>query len=310
MMRTLSVLSRWKARLRLQERPPVAVEIASAGVLAAAKTVASDIKYAYRPLPVGAVTPGVNQPNLRNPEAISTALRSALEEVSGVMRSVTLLLPDPATRVFSLEFDSLPDDPSHVSAVLRLRLKKVVPFDIESARISYQLLDRSGNICKMLAVAVPKGVLNEYEAVVRDAGFQPGAVLPSALSALAALNSDEPVLSAYLSGVSLTTSITAGKNILLYRTHELPDNIDERTAEMQRDIAVALAYFEDELKTAPACVHYAGDLDADEFSRSVLAQPLPVKHYSASQQNGESPAFPFGSNPAGLVGALAGVRSA
>lgn len=308
MMRTSSLLSRWKARLHLHERPPVAVEIASTGVLAAAKTSDSDIKYAYRPLPAGALAASVSQPNLRNPNAISAALRSALEEVSAAMRSVTLLLPDPATRVFSLEFDSLPDDPAHISAVLRLRLKKVVPFDIESARISYQLLDRTSSVCKVLAVAIPRSVLSEYEAVVRDAGFQPGAVLPSALSALAALNSDEPAFSAYLSGVALTTSITAGKNILLYRTHELPEDFDERTAEMQRDIAVALAYFEDELKTAPACVHYAGDLDAEEFSRSVLTQPLPVKHYSASQQSGNIP-IPFRSNPAGLVGALAGVRS-
>lgn len=309
MTRTLSVLSRWKARLHLKERPPVAVEIAPSGVLAAARTAASEINYAFRPLPPGSVAAGVSLPNLRNHDAISAALRSALDEVSGDMRSVTLLLPDPASRVFSLEFDSLPDDPAHVSAVLRLRLKKVVPFDIESARISYQLLDCTGSTCRVLVVAVPRTVLNEYEAVVRDAGYQPGAVLPSALSALAALNSDEPVLSAYLSGVSLTTSITAGKNILLYRTHELPEDADERTAEMQRDIAVALAYFEDELKTAPACVHYAGDLDAEEFSRSVLAQPLPLKHYSAPRQSGVIP-FPCGSNPAGLLGALAGVRSA
>lgn len=309
MPRILSALSKWKARLRPAERPPVAVEIAVGGVLAAGNTSSSEIQYAFRPLPPGAVIASVSQPNLRNTEGVVAALRSALQEISGAMRSVTLLLPDPAMRVFSLEFDSLPDDPAQVLAVLRLRLKKVVPFDIAAARVSYQLLVHTGDTCRVLAVAVPRNVLNEYEAAVRDAGYQPGVVLPSALSALAALDSDEPILSAYLSGISLTTSITTGKDILLYRTHELPECSDERVAEMQRDIAVALAYFEDELKTAPACVHYAGDLDVNEFGRSVLARPIPVREYAPAQQSNGS-AIPEGTNSAGLVGALARVRFA
>lgn len=304
-----STLSKWKARLRPTEHPPVAVEIAARGVLAAVRITASELKYAFRPLPGGAVIASVSQPNLRKTESVVNAVRSALQEVSGAMRSVTLLLPDFAMRVFSLEFDTLPDDQAQVLAILRLRLKKVVPFDIEAARISYQLLVHTSDTCRILAVAIPRNVLNEYEGVVREAGYQPGVVLPSALSALAALNSDEPILSAYLSGISLTTSITTGKDILLYRTHELPECSEERAAEMQRDIAVALAYFEDELKTAPACVHYAGDLDADEFGRSVLPQPIPVREYAPTQRSSGS-AVPEGSNPAGLVGALARVRFA
>jgi len=40
--------------------------------------------------------------------------------------------------------------------------------------------------CKVLAAVLPGPVLAEYEAAVRAAGFEPGAVLPSSLAALAA----------------------------------------------------------------------------------------------------------------------------
>jgi type IV pilus assembly protein PilM len=294
--------------MRATKRPPVAVEIAPGGVLAAATTGESEITYAFRPLPEGAVIPSVSQLNLRSPEAITTAVGSALAEVSGTMRSVTVLLPDSATRVFSLEFDALPNESEDVIAVLRLRLKRVVPFDLETAKVSYQLLNSRGTVCKLLAVVVPRGVLNEYEAVVREAGYEAGAVLPSALSALAAITSDEPMLSAYLSGISLTTSITTRNNILLYRTHDLPDDLQERSIEIQRDIEVAVAYFEDELKATPSCLHYAGNVDAGEFSRSVLIRDIPIKDYASTMQNGTS--LPDAVNPAGLVGALAGARFA
>lgn len=309
MRRTDSLMSRLIVRIRPTERPPVAVAIASDGVLAASKTSGSEIKYAFRALPVGAVTANVSQPNLRFTEQIATAVRAALDEVAGGIRSVTLLLPDAAARVFSLEFDSLPDDRTAVLAVLRLRLKRVVPFDVEAAKISYQVLQRDRDVCKVLVVIVPRSVLNDYEAVIRDAGYVPGAVLPSALSALAALDADEPVLSAYLSGTTLTTSITIRNNILLYRTHELPEDSGERTAEIQRDVAVAVAYFEDELKAAPTCLHYAGDMAPEEFSHSVLTRHIPIKELSPNP-----PSMDLRTqerlNAAGLLGALAGTRCA
>jgi len=309
MTKTLPLLNRLRSRLHPAGRPPVAVEIAPGGVLAAAGTVSSEIKYAFRPLPEGAVIPNATQPNLRSPGVIASAVRSALEEVSGTMRFVTVLVPDPAVRVFALDFDSLPDAPADVLAVLRLRLKRVVPFDVEAAKISYQPLSQVDSSCKVLAVVIPGSVLNEYEAVVRDAGYHAGAVLPSALSALAALTPDEPILSAYLSSFSLTTSITAKNNILLYRTHELPQDADEKSAEIQRDIAVAVAYFEDQLRGSPPCVYYAGNIEAEEFGRSALTQKMPVRGYSSAPHT-DCKELPESSNPAGLLGALAGARCA
>ena len=95
--------------------------------------------------------------------------------------------------------------------MLRFRLRKMVPFDVEHAGVSYQILSQNKIECRVLVAVLPGPILAEYEAAVRAAGYEPGAVLPSSLAALAALDTTEPVLAACLSGLSLTTSITNGR---------------------------------------------------------------------------------------------------
>ncbi len=53
---------------------------------------------------------------------------------------MTVVLPDSVVRVFVLDFDSLPSKAAEVFPVLRFRLRKMVPFDVEHAGVSYQVL--------------------------------------------------------------------------------------------------------------------------------------------------------------------------
>ena len=48
-------------------------------------------------------------------------------------------------RVFVLDFDSLPAKPAEALPVLRFRLRKMVPFDVEHAGVSYQVLTEKKN---------------------------------------------------------------------------------------------------------------------------------------------------------------------
>ena len=94
-----------------------------------------------------------------------------------------------------LDFDQLPSKPVEALPVVRFRLKKLLPFDAEEAVVSYQVMSSAKDPVHVLAVAMPKDVLDEYEGVVTAAGYLPGAVLPSTLAALAGLDEAEaPVL--------------------------------------------------------------------------------------------------------------------
>jgi type IV pilus assembly protein PilM len=297
-----------KAKLSTQPggRPPVAVEIAPEGVLAAALPAPGQPPvFAFEPLPAGVIEPGIAEANIRATDAVVAAIRIALGKVSPRTRSVTVVLPDTSVRVFVLDFDSLPAKPVEALPVLRFRLRKMVPFEVEHAGVSYQVLVEKKNELKALVAVIPGPILQEYEAAVRAAGYEPGAVLPSSLAALAARESMEAMLTASLSGAALTTSITNGQDLLLYRTLDLPADTALRVEEVQRGIAVAAAYFEDKLQVRPRQLYYSGIGSAQDFSRWIDDSELTVTELTARPETGA--ATPLGElSVAGVAGALSG----
>jgi type IV pilus assembly protein PilM len=273
--------------------------------------------YAFEALPAGALLPGIGEPNLRMPEAVAAAIRSTLGQVSPRTRSVTLVVPDTVVRVFVLDFDTLPGKPAEANPVLRFRLRKMVPFDMEHAGLSYQVLMENKHECKVLAAVLPGPILAEYEGAVRAAGYEPGAVLPSSLAALEAIDSLEAVLIANLSPLALTTSITNGQDLLLYRTLDLPEEPALRLDEVQRGVAVAAAYFEDKLGARPTRLHFAGSFatgddwtagsGAESFARWIADPQLTVVDLAPRPDAGMATSLGHASI-AGVAGALAGVR--
>jgi type IV pilus assembly protein PilM len=307
------MLSNAKIGSKTGSRPPAAVELSPEGVLAAALPGPGQPPvYAFQPLPSGSLAPGIGEPNLRAPEAVANAIRSALGQVSPRSRAVTLIVPDTVVRVFVLDFDSLPGKAAEAYPVLRFRLRKMVPFDVEHAGLSYQVLAESKVECKVLAAVIPGPILAEYEAAVRAAGYEPGAVLPSSLAALEAIDSLEAVLGANLSGLALTTSITNGHDLLLYRTLDLPEDPLLRLQEVQRGIAVASAYFEDRLGSRPGKLYFSGNYGAhiggaQEFSRWIDDASVTVVDLAPGPATGAANSLGAGSI-AGVTGALAGVQ--
>jgi type IV pilus assembly protein PilM len=155
-------------------------------------------------------------------DQLVTAVRAALEQVSQRGREVTLVVPDATARVLLLDFDELPAKPVEALPVVRFRLKKLLPFDADDAAVSYQVMATTRAGMQVLAVAMPAEVLADYESVVREAGFEPGAVLPSTLAALAGLSEGErPMLVVNAGRDGVTTAIVKGGVLLLHRTVDL-----------------------------------------------------------------------------------------
>lgn len=301
-----SILKRARIGSQAGGRPSAAVEITQEGVLAAASSSGNEPQFAFVALPNGAVVPGIEEPNLRAPEAVAHAIRTALEQLSLHSRAVSVILPDTSVRVFVLDFDSFPPKASDAIPVLRFRLRKMVPFDVEHAGVSYQLLTEDRSECRVLTAILPGPILAEYEAAVRAAGYEPGAVLPSSLTALEVAGAMEAVLSVHLTRQALTTTIANGQDLLLYRTLELPDDPEQRMAEIQRGIAVASAYFEDKLQVRPRQLYYAGNLPIGEFAACVDDPELAVVELQPRPETGAMTAL-GNVSIASVSGALAGV---
>jgi len=304
-----SLLHVAKIGLRTGGRPPAAVELSPEGVLAAAlPQPGAQPDYAFVALPAGALVPGIEEPNLRAPEAVANAIREALGRVSPRSHAVTAVLPDTSVRVFVLDFDELPAKAAEAIPVLRFRLRKMVPFDVEHAGVSYQVLSQDSTECRVLTAVMPGPILTEYETAVREAGYEAGAVLPASLAALEALDSLEAVLTANLSGLALTTCVANGDDLLLYRTLDLPEDPGLRMTEIQRGIAVAAAYYEDKLGGRPRRLHYAGNRRASEFARWIGDPDIEVMELAGGPGSGSMIGL-GASNTAGAV-STAGVAGA
>jgi Tfp pilus assembly protein, ATPase PilM len=219
----------------LGTRPRLAVEIRSEGVVAARAENAAALLTAVSRADVaaGAVLPGFKTGNISDRQGVTAAVRKALDEISGkgsersLGRHVTLVIPDAAVRVLLLDFDQLPSKALEALPVVRFRLKKLLPFDADTASVSYQVLASERSGVRVLAVAMPKDVLEEYESVVIAAGYLPGAVLPSTLAALSGLDTaDAPVLVVNAEPGEVTTAIVKGGILLLHRALDLTANAE------------------------------------------------------------------------------------
>jgi type IV pilus assembly protein PilM len=226
----------------LGTRPRLAVEVRAEGVVAARAEDAAALltAVARADLAAGAVSPGLKAGNIADRAAVVAAIQAALDEVvgkssdRGAGRDVTLIVPDAAVRVLLLDFDQLPSKVAEALPVVRFRLKKLLPFDADTAAVSYQVMTNDRGSVRVLAIAMPKDVLEEYEAAVTAAGYQPGAVLPSTLATLAGLDASEApalVVNGGLGGV--TTAIVKSGALLLHRSLDLSTSLEDVAAETE-----------------------------------------------------------------------------
>ena len=214
----------------LGTRPRLACEVRAEGVVCAfAEDAAGMLGAVSRTnLADGVLAAGLKRGNIVDRSAVVAAVRTTLDAVAGAGRTrhVTLVVPDAAVRVLLLDFDVLPSKPVEALSVVRFRLKKLLPFDAEDAVVSYQVMSSAKNMVQVVAVAMPREVLAEYEAMVIAAGYLPGAVLPSTLAALAGL--EEAEASALVVNVSeqqVTTAIVRGGVLLLHRSLDMTETV-------------------------------------------------------------------------------------
>lgn len=226
-------------------RPRVACEVSAERVVAARAADQSQTLDAVhsQSLPAGTVTPGLQNANVNARDALVTAMRDSLAPVAGRSRDITLIIPDASTRILLLDFDTLPEKPQDADDVVRFRLKKSLPFDVDTSSVSFDRQPTDEGI-RVVAAVTPKSVLEEYESVVRDAGYNPGAVLPSMIAALGVVDASRPTMVIKVEPGTTTFAIVDQNQLLLYRA--LENGGTAVTGEsLVDDVNTSLVYFED-----------------------------------------------------------------
>jgi type IV pilus assembly protein PilM len=292
-------------------RPRLACEIRPEGVVAGSVSIEkrdTGMLLAFAPLPAGVLTPGLKTPNFADRTAVVAALESALGGTNPRDRDVTVVVPDAAARVLLLDFDTLPARRQEAMPVVKFRLRKMVPFEVETASVSYQVMAQKTGQMSVLVTVMPGDVLAEYEGAVREAGYEPGAVLPSTLAVVAAPGGDGASLVVNETLTSVTTAVTNGDEMLLHRSMDLPGDGQEREEEMAQAVITTLAWYEDTLRATPDKLRYAGPGGAPAAQQSpwlrLVTSAPPVEDLPLPAGAAMMTTVPVGST-AGVAGALA-----
>lgn len=267
-------IDRW---LHAMPHPQLVVEIASDHVAAArwGKRKGHLEAAAVEPLPLGAVMPSTVETNVAQPDAVRSALRRVLTRVPAGGAPIALLVPDLVVRVFILPFDNLPRSAGEALPLLRWRLKKSVPFDVEETVVSWNRQDgREGNLEVVIAVARQQ-IVREYEQIVESLGAQAGVVLGSTLATLPLLEERGATLLVRLCGKMMTTVVTNGPNLCVYRSSEMP--AEAKTLEPQAmldEVFPAVAYYQDTWGTSIDRVRLTGFGDREAVFGNALTEEL------------------------------------
>ena len=288
-------------------KPKMACEIAADRVLAGRVTDRGDglEACAARELAPGSVVPDLVENNLRQRETVRAGIEAALGSVAGRSKDVIAVVPDAAVRVMLVDFDTLPSDHEEALGVVRFRLKKSLPFDVDKAKVSFHAQKVNDEVRVVAAVGLAS-VIEDYEAAFRDAGFSPGVVLPSMLAALGAADARRPTLVVKVDAHTTSIAILNEDQLQLFRTLENPRGVTITGEQLAEEVYPSVVFFQDTYHLNIERIYVAGMPESGATSAALRAQTgAEVQELVASAQLGVSAA---GAVPrwrmAGVVGAL------
>jgi len=260
---------------------------------------------AVRGLSPGSVVPDLVESNLRQRNAVRDGIEAALSGVAGRSRDVIAILPDAAVRVMLVEFDTLPSDAEEALGVVRFRLKKSLPFDVEKAKVSYHAQKFADGVRVVAAVALAN-VIDDYETAFAEAGFIPGVVLPSMLAALGAAEGQSPTLIVKVDAHTTGIAILNEGQLQLFRTLENTRGLAITGEQLAEEVYPSVVFFQDTYHLNIEKIYVAGVAESGGLAVALQSQTgAEVQDLVASSQLGRSA---NGSVPrwqmAGVVGAL------
>ena len=230
-------------KLLLTDPPPGMVfEVSEAGIAAA--RIGARTELDFRALEPGVLEVSPLKENVLNEAAFKNAVKAlATAHTARKGKDATLILPDFSARTTVLDFDTFPAVLEEQLALIRFRLKRSVPFDVETAAVSFFPQPGPKRV-DVVVVMAPLEIVSRFEAPFREAGLNPGLVTTSSLAAMELAPEGGLTMIAKLTGRALSLLVRDKGVLKLVRCLELP------TTELE-DVTAVLAptfvYMEDNL---------------------------------------------------------------
>ena len=260
---------------------------------------------AAQELAPGSVVPDLVESNLRQRAAVRDGIESALGGVAGRTHDVIAIVPDATVRVMLVEFDTLPSDQEEALGVVRFRLKKSLPFDVDKAKVSYHAQKINDEVRVVAAVALGS-VIEDYEAAFQEAGFNPGVVLPSTLAALGAADGKRPTMVIKVDAHTTSIAILNQDQLQLFRTLENGRGVTISGEQLAEEVYPSIVFFQDTYHLNIEQIYVAGLPESGGAIPALRASTgAEVQELISSAQLGTTAGGPVPKwRMAGVVGAL------
>lgn len=199
--------------------------------------------------------------HLKSPEKFRELVRRMVEKEDLKLDKVSFLLPDNYARVAIITLDQLPRRRQDALELVKWKTKKAVPFKVEEAAIDYMVLPGPGPKVDLLAVLIPRAVVEGFESAFHALEIQAGLV---DLSTLSLLNLYRPVLEreivngsefmvANVSGGFVTFVIFRGQQMIFFRSKPFaPGSGDDEGRGalrlIRRELQTSLLYYREKLQ--------------------------------------------------------------
>jgi type IV pilus assembly protein PilM len=171
-------------------------------------------------LPPDTIVSAYAEPNIRNAAITRSMTKQLLAEAGFSGSEIAVVVPDNTVRIAFVNADNRSKNSEERETFLRWKLKKTVPFDVDSAQIAYRVFgpQRGTTAVDILVALSPRSIVEEYETLFDELDIHAGMVLPSTLAALNLLSApagDSLVLKA--APDCITTTIFKDGRIQFYR---------------------------------------------------------------------------------------------
>ena len=131
---------------------------------------------AVEALPPGAVVPALNAGNIIDPDAVTGAIRRAVQQLGGRTRRAVLVVPDTIAKVSLLRFEKVPARAADLAALVSWQVRKSAPFPADQAQLSYVPGAEVDGSREFVVTMARRDIVTEYETVCQNAGVHTGVV--------------------------------------------------------------------------------------------------------------------------------------
>jgi type IV pilus assembly protein PilM len=285
-------------------KPKVACEIGADRVIAArasASATSLDI-YSSRRLATGTLAPGLATPNVLQAEALRQAISGVMTAVAGKTKDLIAIIPDASARVLLLDFENLPTKTEEASAIIRFRVKKSLPFDVEQAALSYHV-DSGHGMLRVVAALSPRAVVEEYEAAFRDCGYAAGVVLPSTLAALGMVEADRPTMVVKVDPNTTSVVIVDRNDLVLLRTLDHSASQVISAQQLASQIHPSMVFYEDTYSARIEQILVTGLANIDRLDNALQSEVgVSVANLESAATSGEGLGEPLPKSMLASVG--------